>query len=147
MIVMRAQHPLAAKRTISLKEYAAAQHLLVSPRGGDPHDFIDDLLAREGLSRRVMISINQFLSAAPIVAATDVIVTLPSIVARTLVKPFGLVSHPLALTPSEEFSKLALIWHRRLGDHPANDWFRATFRRAVQETEERILLDRPSLVD
>jgi DNA-binding transcriptional LysR family regulator len=138
MIVMRAQHPLTAKRKISLKEYAAAQHLLVSPRGGDPHSFIDDLLSREGLSRRVMISINQFVAAAPIVAATDVIVTLPTFVANALIKPFDLVARPLALAPSEEFSKLALIWHRRLGDHPANDWFRATFRRAVQETEERI---------
>jgi DNA-binding transcriptional LysR family regulator len=146
-IVMRRQHPLASKRSISLKEYAAAQHLLVAPRGGDPHSFIDDLLAREGLSRRVMISINQFVSAAPIVAATDVIVTLPTFVARALVKPFDLVARPLALAPSEEFSKLALIWHSGFGDDPAKDWFRSTFRRAVQETEERLLLDQPSLAD
>jgi DNA-binding transcriptional LysR family regulator len=145
--MMRAKHPLAAKRTISLKEYAAAQHLLVSPRGGEPRDFIDDLLAREGLSRRVMISINQFVSAVPIIAATDVIVTLPTIVARVLVKPFDLVGRPLALAASEEFSKLALIWHRRFEGHPANAWFRSAFRRAVGETEARTFLDQPLPLD
>jgi DNA-binding transcriptional LysR family regulator len=138
VIAMRSQHPLAAKSKISLNEYADASHLLVSPRGGEPRDFIDNLLAAKGLSRRVAISINQFVSAAPIVAATDVIVTLPSKVAKALVEPFGLVVRPLSLAPSEEFSKLALIWHRRFGDNPANEWFRATFRMAVEETSEQM---------
>lgn len=129
VVLMRKRHPLA-DQNLTLNRYAAAQHLLVSPRG-DPRGFVDTALAEKGLTRRVALTVNQFSSAAPVVARTDLIVTIPKRIADLMVPAFGLTEKPSPVPGPRAFSAIAVIWHKRLGEHPAYVWFRDALKRAV----------------
>jgi DNA-binding transcriptional LysR family regulator len=96
-VVMRKNHPLAEEK-LTLARYAAASHLLVTPRG-DPRGFVDEQLAEKGLTRRIALTVNQFASAAPIVAATDLVATLPMRMAAIGAKRFGLVIRDAPILP------------------------------------------------
>lgn len=85
---MRAGHPL--RRGPSLERYCAAQHLVVSLTG-DPHGFVDEVLAQSGLSRRVALTVPNFMFALAVIAQTDLVCALPARFAAAHAKRFGLV--------------------------------------------------------
>lgn len=74
VIAMRTGHPLA--RALTLKRYCAADHVLVSS-SGDPVGYIDKQLEKRGLSRRVAVTVPNFMLALATVAETDLIAALP----------------------------------------------------------------------
>ena len=124
VVVMRRGHPLAARPGLSLADYCAARHVRVS-FAGRPRGFVDEALAREGRERRVMLTVNQFSTAARVVHDSDLLTVLPlsfvpaSGVAEGLaVRPF-----PGTLPPIE----VSLLWHRRHERDAAQRWLRQTF--------------------
>jgi DNA-binding transcriptional LysR family regulator len=128
-VMVRAGHPLA-EGPVTLPRYAAQRHLLVSPRG-DPRGFVDDALARSGLTRHVAMVINHFAAAPPIVAESDLVLTAPSLVLRRLAGPrLALRECPVPAPPA--FRSLDLVWRDRLGRSPAHDWMRGALVRAAQ---------------
>jgi DNA-binding transcriptional LysR family regulator len=68
VIAMRAGH--AFGRDPTLERFCAMEHLLVSYTG-DPSGFIDQILARQGLERRVALTVPNFMFALAVVAETD----------------------------------------------------------------------------
>lgn len=74
VIASRAGHPLLVRPT--LEDYRAARHLVVS-HGGDPHGFVDTLLAARGLSRHVALTVPNFLFALSVLADSDLVSALP----------------------------------------------------------------------
>ena len=74
VIAARAGHPFA--KTPTLQRYCESQHLVVS-QGGDPYGFVDDYLARRGHSRRVALTVPNFLFALALIAESDFISALP----------------------------------------------------------------------
>ena len=82
VIAARSGHPLGKKP--SLERYAAAQHVLVSPRGA-ARGFIDDVLAEHGLSRKIALTVPSFLWALTVIGSGDLVGALP----RTLVRMHG----------------------------------------------------------
>jgi DNA-binding transcriptional LysR family regulator len=129
VVIMRKTHPLA-EQILTLNRYVAATHLLVSPRG-DPRGFVDSALAERGLTRRIVLTVNQFSAAAPVVAMTDLMVTIPKRIADAFGPAFGLIQKPSPIPGPRAFSAISMIWHRRLGEHPAHTWFRHALKRAV----------------
>jgi DNA-binding transcriptional LysR family regulator len=127
VVLMRPRHPLAGAN-LTVARYAAATHLLVSPRG-DSVGFVDAALAERGFTRRVALTINQFSAAPAIVAACDLVVTLPRRVAEQLGSYFKLVQKPCPVAAPDAFSVVSIVWHRRFGLNPALEWFRD---RAIQ---------------
>jgi DNA-binding transcriptional LysR family regulator len=71
---MRARHPFARRPT--LDRFCAEAHLLVSLTG-DPYGFVDRALAELGRSRRVALTVPNFMFALAVVAETDLICALP----------------------------------------------------------------------
>ncbi len=122
VVMMRADHPLARGR-FDIQRYAEARHLLITPRG-DPVGFVDRALAEHGLSRRIGLTINQFSLAPAAVANSDMVVTLPKRMGDFYAPLLGLVMRPSPFTPPPEYRSLDLVWHKRLGHHPAYGWFR-----------------------
>ena len=62
-------------KAMSVASYVAAPHLVVSA-SGDPQGPIDKQLAKRGLSRRVVLTVSNFMHALAIVAESDLICAL-----------------------------------------------------------------------
>jgi DNA-binding transcriptional LysR family regulator len=74
VLVRREGHPIGRKFTLA--SYAAATHVLVSI-SADPYGQVDKMLAEHGLTRRVMLTVQNFLHALAVVAETDLVVAVP----------------------------------------------------------------------
>ena len=122
-VLMRNDHPLAQKDSLSAEDYAAAKHLLVTPKG-DVYGFVDDELAKLGLKRRIALSITFFASAPCIVASSDMILTIPARIATRYAGLYNLKRVPCPVMPPEMQVNGKLIWHKKFGQHPAMQWFR-----------------------
>ena len=89
VIGMRAGHPFAKRPT--LEAFCRAQHLVVS-QAGDPHGFVDDLLASRGHSRQVALTALNFMMALAVLADTELIAALPRQLVLRHAARFGLAS-------------------------------------------------------
>jgi len=87
VVAMRRRH--AFGRDPSLENYCAMRHLLVSVIGDD-RGVIDAALAKEGLSRRVVLTVPNFMIALATIAESDIIATLPRRLVQRHAKRFGL---------------------------------------------------------
>ena len=92
VVAMRKGHPLA--RSPSLALYCRAQHLLVSC-SGEPHGFVDELLAKRGLKRRIAVTVPTFVMALVHLASSDLIAALPRRLVASHAARFDLVSAEL----------------------------------------------------
>lgn len=88
VIAMRAAHPLRAAPTLG--NYCAMQHLVVS-HAGDPHGFVDNVLAQHGLARRVSLTVPDFMFALAVLAQTDLVSALPRRFVEMHAARFGVV--------------------------------------------------------
>lgn len=88
VVALRAGHPFAEDPT--LERYCASRHLVVS-HGGDPHGFVDELLAKHGKSRRVALTVPNFMLALAVIAETDLISALPRRFVAMHAARFGVV--------------------------------------------------------
>jgi len=90
----------------------------------DGRGFVDEGLARIGRSRRVVLTVNQFATAARVVHESDLLTVLP----RSFVPATGLAAG-LAVRPSPVSLpriEVGLLWHRRHERDPAQRWLRQT---------------------
>ena len=115
----RRGHPRGNGR-LSLNEFCALDHLLISNSGGHFSGMIDTALAELGRARRVSVSIQSYALAPLILGSTDLICTLP----RRFLQRFGhvldLVESPLELAPFE----MNMFWHSRMSADAAHTWLR-----------------------
>ena len=74
VIVRRAGHSIGKRLTLA--RYCAAPHVLISV-SGDPHGMVDTILEKRGLSRRVMLTVSNFMQALAVVAESDLVAAIP----------------------------------------------------------------------
>ena len=74
VIAARRGHPYLGAP--GLEAYCASRHLVVS-HAGDPHAFVDAALAAQGRSRRVALTVPNFMFALAALADTEMIAALP----------------------------------------------------------------------
>ncbi|MEU8611752.1 LysR family transcriptional regulator [Actinoplanes sp. NPDC048791] len=128
IVAMRPDHPCG--KNLDLSSYAAEQHVLVSRRGRltDP---IDDLLAAEGLGRRVVATVASLTMALRIASRSDMLVTTTALISRPVVESFGLITRPLpAPVPA---APINCTWHQRNDSDAAHAWLRDQIRAALSE--------------
>ncbi|WIV56391.1 LysR family transcriptional regulator [Amycolatopsis nalaikhensis] len=126
VVAMRKGHPCA--RRLDLRSYAAHPHVVVSRRGRLTAP-IDDVLAAEGLSRRVVAAVATLAMALQTAARGDALVTCTEVLSRPLVEAFGLVTRPL---PAESPpAPISCTWHQRYDSDPAHAWLREQVRAAL----------------
>jgi DNA-binding transcriptional LysR family regulator len=89
VIAMRAGHPLAKAPT--LDRYCETQHLVVS-HTGDAYGFVDEILARRGRSRRIALTVPNFMFALAVIAETNLVTALPRRFAATYAPRFNVVT-------------------------------------------------------
>ena len=130
-VIARQGHPaLAAARVmpgdvVPMDLFCALGHVLCSPDGRF-HGIGDTALAREGRSRRVVMSVPVFEGVLQVVAASDMIALFPRDLAerRAQAIPIAVFSPPLTIPPP----LLCMIWHRRHSGEPAHMWLRESIR-------------------
>jgi len=132
--LVRKGHPLSKKKP-TLRQYAKGSHLLVSP-GGGVRGFVDDELAKAGLTRQVSLVVDHFAVAPNIVANSDLVLTAPVRLLNTLKTSQHVVLEIPVRTP-ELFRTLELIWHDRLSRHPAHEWMKDAIIRAAEEASKK----------
>lgn len=112
------------------RRFAAAEHLVVAPRGESHRSLVDDLLEAKGLSRRVTRVISSFSPAVPLVASTDRVAILPRSFAAARARELRLVlrSPPVALPPIE----MRAAWHATHDADPRHIWLRGLLREAAR---------------
>ncbi len=130
VLMMRKGHPLA-KGKLSLAKYAAARHMLVSPRG-DPRGFVDRSLAEQGYTRQIAVTINSFTSAPALLAKSDLVLAAPKRIAKTFAPMYGLATRPAPISGPREYASATAVWHNRLASHPAHLWFRGLLKEVAQ---------------
>ncbi len=119
VVLLRPDHPEVDG--LDLATYASLPHLLVAP-GGTPGGVVDDALERQGLRRRVAMRTRHFQTAPELVAASDLIATLPRRFAQMAAQRFGLVLRepPLPLPPFD----MKVAWHERWHHDAGHRWIR-----------------------
>ncbi|BFT29490.1 LysR family transcriptional regulator [Alteromonas sp. D210916BOD_24] len=133
VVVMRPDHPLAQAQ-LTLEDFVAADHLLVSVTG-DVTGPTDQVLANLGLKRRVAMSVNQFYNATPLLKESNLICVAPSLVMEK-----EIFSGELAVfeTPIEIVSTpLSLMWHKRQDQDAGLQWLRRLVVKFIRERVER----------
>ena len=128
--VLRAQHPLL-KGAFSTRRFAAAEHVLVAPRGLSDRGVVDVALAAHGLTRRVARVVTSFAPALALVERSDRITTLPSsfAFARSVSGKLTTRKPPLQLEPIT----MLVAWHPQIEDDPRYTWFRGLLHEVVRE--------------
>jgi len=125
--VMRKDHPLA-QGPLSIDAFCAARHMLVS-FSGRPFGFIDEALATLGRERFVVLTVNQFFTAARVVANANLLTVLPLHFLKVTGFADQLVFRPLPFEVSPVL--VDAVWHRRNQQRSSHVWLREVVQRAT----------------
>jgi DNA-binding transcriptional LysR family regulator len=123
--LVRADHPEVESARISMRRFLQLSHVVVHPMGRS-HELFEALLKEKGYRRRVQLMSVHFLSVPAIIAATDLIVTVPRSIADYYVRleKLRIVEPPINIRPYS----LKQFWHPRYHSDPAVRWLRGSVR-------------------
>lgn len=120
--LMRQAHPLAQRATLRLADFAAAAHVRVLA-AGTGHGRVDEALERQGLQRRIRLTVPHYVALGDVLGHSDLIATVPERFAQRVTSPFGLTTSALPL--AVQSSAIHQFWHARLHRDPGHQWLRA----------------------
>lgn len=127
---MRSGHPLS-QQPLCLESYCQARHVLVS-FSGRAWGFIDEALASLGRQRHIAMTVNQYGTAARVVAHSDWLTVLP----RHYVPMTG-IAHALHIAPlplDVMPVHIDAVWHKRSPRRLAYEWLLQALVRAAQQS-------------
>jgi DNA-binding transcriptional LysR family regulator len=130
VIAARVGHPFLKKP--SLRSYCELRHVLVSITG-ESYGFLDEALAAEGMSRRVALTVPNFLLALAALADSDFVAAIPSSLTATHAARFGLGSVRVPL-PLRRWQLRAVVAKASLGDAGIAWLFEAVARAAQKRS-------------
>ncbi|WP_405920846.1 LysR family transcriptional regulator [Streptomyces longwoodensis] len=128
VVVVRQGHPLTRGSTVTAEQYAAAEHVTVSRRG-NVGNALDEVLARLGLTRRVVATVPTQAAALEFVRGSNLLISVPEATARAAAADLGLAVLPLPL--DLPLAPVYLSWHQRYDTDPAHRWLRGLARSAL----------------
>jgi DNA-binding transcriptional LysR family regulator len=116
---------------MTLEAFAAAAHVVdaghvqVTP-DGRATSLVDTILAARGLRRRIAVVLPSSAGVTAVVAATDLVATLPSRIVSDLAVTAGVKVIAAPLPPVEVSAHL--FWHLRTPNSPLRAWLRAVIK-------------------
>ena len=119
--LVRADHPTVRSSRISMRRFLELSHAVVHPVGRS-QELFEALLKERGHTRRVQLKTAHFLSVPSIIAATDMIATVPRTIAEYCIRRENLriVEPPINIEPLP----IRQFWHPRFHSDPAVRWLR-----------------------
>jgi DNA-binding transcriptional LysR family regulator len=134
VLVARRGHPALGQR-LSRRTLGGLHHVRVDMVPGKNFgDRVAVAYARAGVPREVVMTVTSFTAAAAVVAASDLVTTLPASLLAVHGTQFGL--RALVAPVSTPAVEMALCWHERTHADPAAVAFRALVRRAVLDADQ-----------
>lgn len=115
---------------LTLQGFCELDHLLVSNEGGGFSGLVDEALAREGGERHVAVSVQSYVLAPLVLAASDLVCTLPRRLLERFAGAVDVVPPPLELGHLE----LVAYWHERGHNDPGHQWLRQQVFAAARAT-------------
>lgn len=125
VVAMRRGHPSA--RQLSRADYLAAPHVVVSPLG--EANALDTLLGQKGVFREVRMVAQHYFAACQIVAASDLLLTVPKAYAEHVAPLLPMALQPLPIR-IKAFPIFA-YWHDSKDGDPAHAWFRERLVKSI----------------
>src|SRR5712671_6988673 len=125
VVVHRKGHPAGRTGKFSTEKLTTLPQLEISSAQLGP-DFVDAGAGRSKPASRAVMRV-PFLSAAQILATSDLVSVLPLNVAKTMTRSHPLVFQRLSRSPKP--IEAAMIWLRRLDNQPAHAWLRDVISR------------------
>jgi DNA-binding transcriptional LysR family regulator len=124
--LVREDHPTVRSSRISMRRFLELSHAVVHPVGRS-QELFEALLKEKGYTRRVQLKTAHFLSVPSIIAATDMIVTVPRSIADYYVRleKLRIVEPPINIKPIQ----IRQFWHPRFHADPAVRWLRESVAR------------------
>lgn len=123
--VVRQAHSQIKEDEVTLDAFIEAKHVLISPSGSGT-SIVDKALSAAGYQRNVVLTTHLFSTPLDIVACSDMITTMPKLLAELLSKQ-GIEKHkikllkpPIYLAPFE----INIVWGPYKHNDPAHKWFR-----------------------
>ncbi len=127
VLVARRGHPVAGAR-LAKRALAGLSHVDVHVAPGVGYRELAASYARLGVAREVALVVPSFVAAAAIVAATDLVATLPASLVDALGADLGIRRVAAPVPPL--VIDLKLCWHERTDGDPAQRAFRDLVTRA-----------------
>lgn len=121
--VMRRDHP-ALEAAWSLDRWLSLDHLHVS-LAGEPHGHVDEILAQQGLRRRIVATIGHFLLTPHVLAQTDLVAAEPRRLLAPMATSMGLTLLPLPLPLEAASFPVSVVWHARVRNDDGYNWLHA----------------------
>ncbi|PRD16872.1 LysR family transcriptional regulator [Pantoea coffeiphila] len=118
--LLRPDHPALQHGDLTLDQFCALDHALVSHSGREFRGVTDQALASLGRQRRVTLAVNSFLVLPQILRNSDLIAVVP----RRLAESADGLMQVAPPVPVKGFSK-TLVWHERSHRDPGHRWLRA----------------------
>src|SRR6185503_9144004 len=116
----RKAHP-RIRGKLSLRQFATEDHAAVFYKT-EGQGFIDTLLEQKGLTRRAAVIVPHFASIPFVVAASDLIATVPARTADLFAEQLKLQVLPVPLTIPP--FRMTMLWHERMETDLAHSWLR-----------------------
>jgi len=123
--LMREGHPLAHAEGLTLSDFVAASHVRVMAAGtghGRIDAAISETLERQGLQRRIRLTVPNYVALGDVLGHSDLIATVPERFAQRVTGPFTLTTRALPL--AVDGSAIHQFWHARLHKDPGHQWLR-----------------------
>lgn len=128
--IARADHP-KIRRRLTLDEFCALEHVVVSPQGGGFVGPTDRVLAANGRERKVVLSAAHFLFVPEIVARSDLLALVPARMVREPGSRIRVFEPPIGV----EGFQIAMFWHDKTHAHPRHRWIREQLASSVAQQQ------------
>lgn len=129
--LMRKGHA-AARRKLTFARFIAEEHIKVAMSPADVR-FVDDVLARRGQTRRIVLTVPHWLVVPHVLKRTDLFVVMPGQLAAALMDDD---LHTAALPFHSAPFEWQMYWHRRNDRSKANRWLRDQIVAACADTRQ-----------
>ncbi|WP_020398642.1 LysR family transcriptional regulator [Kordiimonas gwangyangensis] len=125
VVIAAADHPRLRENSLTLEQYLAEKHVLISPNG-KRRGLVDEMLAERGQERTVQHATRGFSAPARLVAVSELIATIPERMARLQARelPIRCYEPPLPLGTFD----YKMIWPPMVHTDPAHKWMRTLLK-------------------
>jgi len=117
--VARADHPAVRDGAMSLSNFVAVPHALVTVRR-DSRGLIDEALERKGLKREIALTLPHMMALPETLAGSDLVAALPERMATRLGPSVRCFRLPIATEPWT----VAMLWNPNQRTDPGGRWLR-----------------------